>query len=55
MENREELLKQLEVGRTYVIRLSSGALISGALASRYECLTEEAMNHMLFPKFLKVF
>ena len=44
MENREELLKQLEVGRTYVIRLSSGALISGALASRYECLTEEGIQ-----------
>ena len=44
MENREELLKQLEVGRTYVIRLSSGALISGALASRYEYLTEAGIQ-----------
>ena len=44
MENKVEALEQLKMGRTYVIRLTSGALISGALASRYECLTEEGIQ-----------
>ncbi len=44
MENKVEALEQLKMGRTYVIRLTSGALISGALTSRYECLTEEGIQ-----------
>lgn len=45
-ENRVRLFENLEMGRTYTIQLSSGALISGALAARYEYLTEDSVQKL---------
>lgn len=45
-ENSVRLFENLEMGRTYTIQLSSGALISGALAARYEYLTEDSVQKL---------
>ena len=46
MENKNsvELFEDAEIGRTYAIQLSSGAIISGGLAAKYEYLTEEGVQ-----------
>lgn len=43
-ENSVELFEYAEIGRTYAIQLSSGAIISGGLAAKYEYLTEEGVQ-----------
>lgn len=43
-ENSVELFEYAEIGRTYAIQLSSGAIISGGLVAKYEYLTEEGVQ-----------
>lgn len=43
-ENSVELFEYAEIGKTYAIQLSSGAIISGGLAAKYEYLTEEGVQ-----------
>lgn len=45
-ENSVELFENLEMGRTYTIQLSSGALISGALVAKYEYLTKDSVQKL---------
>lgn len=41
---KAEIFENLEMGRTYVIQLSSGALISGGLVAQYEYFTEDEVK-----------
>lgn len=43
-KNSVELFEYAEIGRTYAIQLSAGAIISGGLAAKYEYLTEEGVQ-----------